>query len=155
MALIYVFTKQQQQQRAAAAAFDFVFFGERGGERGGEREKRYVVYTHPVVYGSESVLPSFFLIFSSSDSIPTLPDIFLKHSCIHKVIRYIHPMDIYLDRSVVEKNARGIKNSQQPIFQLPYLPNLLYLTDLSIEPGTVHNILYLTRHQEPVAPWVS
>lgn len=66
MALIYVFTKQQQQQRAAAAAFDFVFFGERGGERGGKREgerkreKRYVVYTHPVVYGFETVLSSFF-----------------------------------------------------------------------------------------------
>lgn len=65
MALIYVFTKQQQQ-RAAAAAFDFVFFGERGGERGGEerkRENRYVVYTHPVVYGFESILPSFFFDF--------------------------------------------------------------------------------------------
>lgn len=102
MALIYVFTKQQQQ-RAAAAAFDFVFFGERGGERGGkrrrrrERENRYVVYTHPVVYGFETVSP-FFYIFSSSDSIPTyLPDISktFMHK-VYKVIRYIHPMDIYL-----------------------------------------------------------
>lgn len=29
--------------------------------------------------------------------------------------------------------------------------NLPYLTDPSIEPGTVHTVLYLTHHQQPIA----
>jgi len=55
----------------------------------------------------------------------------------------------YLDRSVVERMLKG-ENSQQPISTT--LPtNLPYLTDPSIEPGTVHTVLYLTHHQQPIA----
>lgn len=39
--------------------------GEKEGGREREKEKRYVVYTHPVVYGFEEFFV-FFLIFSSS-----------------------------------------------------------------------------------------
>lgn len=43
------------------------------------------------------------------------------------------------------------ENSQQPIFNyLTY--QLTYFADPSIEPGTVHTVLYLTHHQQqPVA----
>lgn len=68
--------------------------GERDKEKAREREKRYVVYTHPVVYGCFEEFFIFFLIFLFFfDSIPYLTFFFLKHTCIHKVIRYIHPMD--------------------------------------------------------------